>query len=398
MNILVINSGSSSYKLSLFHLSDENLSDSLWKGFLDFERSEGPLLLKIENHQGCKIEQKLTNRDIEGAFNILIDSLWKGSCQVIENLSSIERIGHRVVHGGTEFTQPVLIDDNVMQKIKDLIPLAPLHNSDNLKGIELMRSYFPSIPQYAVFDTAFHTTMPNKVKTYPLPWEWKERGIIRYGFHGISHQYCAERIPPFLQQDPFNLKIINCHLGNGCSLCAIKGGKSYETTMGFTPLEGLMMGSRCGSIDPGILLYLIRENKMSCEELDEILNLSSGLKGIGGYSDMRELLALQHEERARLAIEMFVHRLKTSIGAMTASLDGFHVLSFTGGIGENAPAIREAVCKGLSFLNVKIDYEKNSHCQTDLEISDPASSIRVVVIHTREEWMIARACFQRCLR
>lgn len=394
MNILVVNSGSSSYKLSLFHLADEHHCDPLWEGFFNFESREGPLLMKIENHKGSKIEQNLSNLDKEEVFKILIESLWNGPCKVIEDHISIDRIGHRVVHGGGELIRPVLIDDAVIRKIVALVPLAPLHNSGNLKGIEWMKDYFPSIPQYAVFDTAFHTTMPNKIKTYPVPWEWKEQGIIRYGFHGISHHYCAERIPQLLKRDPLDLKIINCHLGNGCSLCAIKEGQSYETTMGFTPLEGLMMGSRSGSIDPGILLYLIRERKMPSQDLDDLLNFSSGLKGIGGHSDMRKLLALQNDERARLAVEMFVHRLKTSIGAMAASLEGFHVLSFTAGMGENAPAIREAVCKGLSFLNVRLDLKKNSSCRPDADISDPLSSIRVVVVHTREEWMIARACFQ----
>lgn len=382
MNILVVNAGSSTYKLSLFHMRNEQFSDPLWEGFFDDQ------LLKIENHQGVKIEQPF--RNIEEAFKTLLDSLWKGKCKVIESLSSIGRIGHRVVHGGHELTSPVLINEEVLKKIRKLIPLAPLHNPENLKGMEWMTRYFPSIPQFAVFDTAFHATMPEMIKTYPVPLEWKEEGIIRYGFHGISHHYCAERIPQFLKQD--NLKIINCHLGNGCSLCAIKEGKSYETTMGFTPLEGLMMGSRSGSIDPGILLYLLRENKMTYQELDESLNFSSGLKGIGGHSDMRELLGLK-DVRAKLAVEMFVHRLKTAIGAMVASLDGCDVLCFTAGIGENAAPIREAVCKGLSFLNIGIDLEKNRTCRPDADISVANSPIRVLVIHTREEWMIAKAIF-----
>jgi acetate kinase len=203
-----------------------------------------------------------------------------------------------------------MINNSVKERIRELIPLAPLHNPANLKGIELMEAYFPSLPQIAVFDTAFHSTMPEMIKTYPVPWEWKERGIQRYGFHGISHHYCAERAASFLNKQPKELKIINCHLGNGCSLCAIKDGKSYETTMGLTPLEGLMMGTRCGSIDPGILLYLMREHQISRQELDDALNFSSGLKGIGGHSDMRELLDLSDDERAHLAIQMFVHRLK----------------------------------------------------------------------------------------
>lgn len=394
MKVLVVNAGSSSHKLSLYDLVDEEPVEPLWEGSLDWGRDQKPLSLKIKTDTGAKVERALEDRNVDEGFKILLDSLWQGSTQVIEGLSAIERIGHRVVHGGAEFEQPTLINKAVKERIRELIPLAPLHNPANLQGIELMEAYFPDLPQIAVFDTAFHLTMPEKVKTYPVPWGWKEKGIQRYGFHGISHHYCAERAAHLLKQHPHELKIINCHLGNGCSLCAIKEGKSNETTMGLTPLEGLMMGTRCGSIDPGILLYLMREHHMSQQELDDALNLESGLKGIGEHSDMRELLDLQGEERARLAVHMFIHRLKAFIGALAVSLEGFNVLSFTAGIGENAPLIREAVCKGLTFLNMAIDLEKNLKCKPDADISASSSSIRVLVIHTREDWMIARACFQ----
>lgn len=393
MKILVVNAGSSSHKLSLYDLKDEEPAEPLWEGSLDWGRSGEPLSLDIKVPSGAKIERELENRDVGEGFKILLNSLWQGSTQVIEGLSAVERIGHRVVHGGTAFERPVLIDRAVKERIRELIPLAPLHNPANLQGIEFMEIHFPSLPQIAVFDTAFHLTMPEMVRTYPVPWEWKEKGIQRFGFHGISHHYCAEQAARFLKQDRQALKIINCHLGNGCSLCAIKEGKSYETTMGLTPLEGLMMGTRCGSIDPGILLYLMREHQMTSQELDHALNFDSGLKGIGGHSDMRELLAVQKEERARLAVQMFVHRLRGFIGSLAVSLEGFHVLSFTAGIGENAPLIREAVCRGLSCLNLAIDPEKNLNCRPDAVISTPESPIRVIVLHTREEWMIARACF-----
>lgn len=392
MKILVVNAGSSSHKLSLYDLQNEEPAEPLWKGTIDWGRKNQPPSIEVKTHAGASLKQDLENNEIESGIKILLDSIWKGKTQVVEGLSSIESIGHRVVHGGTKFEQPTLLNAAVKDHIRQLIPLAPLHNPADLQGIELMEKFFPSIPQIAVFDTAFHITMPEIVKTYPVPWEWKDKGIIRYGFHGISHQYCAERAAKFLKQDPQALKIINCHLGNGCSLCAIKEGKSYETTMGLTPLEGLMMGTRCGSIDPGILLYLLREHDFSQQELDEALNFSSGLKGIGGCSDMRELFSKQGDERARLAIQMFVHRLKTSIGALAASLESFNVLIFTAGIGENSAAIREYVCNGLAFFGIALDEEKNRICKPDQEISDSSSRVRILVLKTQEEWMIARAC------
>lgn len=394
MKILVVNAGSSSHKLSLYDLDHHQPIEPLWQGKIEWGREKQGLFLSVKTAAQQTLEQHLPTKKIEEGLQILLTNLWQGATQVIEGPTAIERIGHRVVHGGRRFEQPTLVNDAVKEQIRQLIPLAPLHNPVSLEGIEFMENFFPSLPQIAVFDTAFHTTMPDIVKTYPVPWEWKEQGIQRYGFHGISHQYCAERSAQFLQQDPQTLKIINCHLGNGCSLCAIQDGKSYETTMGFTPLEGLMMGTRCGSIDPGILLYLMHEQGMSSNELDQILNFSSGLKGISGYSDMRELEEKKEEERAALAIRMFVHRLKTSIGALAISLGGFNVLSFTAGIGENAAFIREQTCAGLACLGVHLDVAKNQHCQPDQEITASTSRIRILVLHTREEWMIARACYR----
>lgn len=394
MKILVINAGSSSHKLSLYDLQNEDPIEPLWKGLLDWGRKEHSLSLSAKTADGASVEQELDSRDIDKGIEALLNTLWNGETQIVEGPQAIERIGHRVVHGGKEFEQPVRINAEVKNRIRQLIPLAPLHNPSNLQGIELMEKCFPSLPQIAVFDTAFHTAMPEIVKTYPVPLEWKERGIQRYGFHGISHHYCAERTADFLKKNPKDLKIINCHLGNGCSLCAIREGKSHETTMGLTPLEGLMMGTRCGSIDPGILLYLMREHQMSQKDLDDALNFASGLKAIGGSSDMRDLLSKQNEAKGRLAVQMFIHRLKTGIGAMAVSLGGFDVLSFTGGIGENAPFIREETCRGLACLNVALDVEKNRVCRPDADLTPPSSPIHVIVLQTREEWMIARACYR----
>lgn len=391
VKILVLNAGSSSHKLSLFDLQNENSMEPLWKGELDWGRNEQPISLSVKTAGGAYLQADLHHRDVEEGIKKLLESLWQGDTKVIEGPQSIVRIGHRVVHGGDKFEQPTLIDPRVKEAIRQLIPLAPLHNPANLLGIELMEEMFPSLRQIAVFDTAFHVTMPEIVKTYPVPWQWREKGVQRYGFHGISHQYCSERAAQFLNKDHKDFKMINCHLGNGCSLCAIQEGKSYETTMGLTPLEGLMMGTRGGSIDPGILLYLLREHKISLEDLDQALNFSSGLQGIAGLSDMRDLLNKQ-EARAVLAVQMFIHRLKTAIGAMAVSLGGVDVLSFTAGIGENAPLIREETCRGLACLNVAIDVEKNRVCEPDADISIASSPIRVLVLRTREEWMIARAC------
>lgn len=391
MKILVVNAGSSSHKLSLYELQDDQPIAPLWQGEYDWGREDQLPSLEVKTSAGVRWKGEAPDREVKTGLQALLNTLWQGDTKVIDRLGEIERIGHRVVHGGLKFEQPVVIDAAVKEQIRTLIPLAPLHNPANLQGIELMEQLFPALLQVAVFDTAYHATMPEEVKTYPVPWEWKERGIQRYGFHGISHQYCAERAVRFLGKEAAALKIINCHLGNGCSLCAIKEGKSVETTMGLTPLEGLMMGTRCGSIDPGIILYLMREHRMTQEEIDHRLNFGSGLKGIAGYSDMRELLE-QSDERAQLAVRMFVHRLRTGIGALAAALGGFNVLSFTAGIGEHAAVIREETCRGLEYLGVVVDSEKNRMCQPDSEISGAKSGVRVIVLHTEEEWMIARAC------
>lgn len=392
MKILVINAGSSSHKLSLYDIKDLQPVEPLWKATIDWGRGGAHSFLVVTVPGQCKMEKSLENSSIQEGLQILLTSLWQGSTQVISGLSAIESIGHRVVHGGRAFQCPTLINDKVKAELHSLIPLAPLHNPANLQGIEIMEQHFPHIPQIAVFDTAFHAQMPEKVKAYPVPYAWKAEGIERYGFHGISHQYCAERAAALLQKEPRDLKMINCHLGNGASLCAIKDGKSVDTTMGFTPMEGLMMGSRCGSIDSGILLYLLREKKYTVEDLDAILNFNSGLKGIAGTSDMREILASQ-EARAQLAFEMYNYRLKGYIGALITQLEGIDTLIFTGGVGENAAAVREATCQGLKFLGVELDVEKNLKCQPDQDVALLASKVRILVIHTREEWMIARECF-----
>ncbi len=396
MKILVVNAGSSTHKLSLYSIEDDEPIEPQWNGSLDWGREDEAPVLVARNFRGAEYRQSLPSRDIDAGLKLLVETLWKSSVQVLNGPEDVDRIGHRVVHGGSRFESPTVIDATVKEAIRKLIPLAPLHNPANLRGIELMGEIFPSLIQVAVFDTAFHVTMPEIIKTYPVPLDWKNSfEVQRYGFHGISHHYCAERAAKVMKRDLSTLKIINCHLGNGCSLCGILNGKSYDTTMGLTPLEGLMMGTRCGSIDPGILLYFMREKGWTVEKLDHSLNFDSGLKGIAGMSDMRELMAKKSETTAQLAIDMFVHRLQTAIGALAISLGGVDVLSFTAGIGENSSEIRSRVCEKLGLFGLSIDEEKNRLCVPDAIITGPSSRVEVLVLHTEEEWMIAQDTFRQ---
>jgi len=274
---------------------------------------------------------------------------------------------------------------------------APLHNRGELEVIDVIDKLLGDIPQVAVFDTGFHRSIPPAAAVYPGPYEWFTEGIRRYGFHGINHQYCAGRAARLLKRDPKTLRLITCHLGNGCSLAAIRGGHSIDTTMGFTPLEGLMMGTRSGSIDPGILSYLLRRGRLQSEEIDDVLNRKSGLLGISGLSsDMRDILAAikQGHSRARLAFDIYVHRLQAGIGAMAAVLGGIDALVFTAGVGENSPEVREAACKPLSFLGLKLDEAANAQTSPDADIATAGSQVRVLLIRAQEDWAIARECWE----
>ena len=294
--------------------------------------------------------------------------------------------------GGQQFIQPTRVTAKVKAAISGLAALAPLHNPANLEGIEISEKIFPKASQIAVFDTAYHATLSEAVATYPIPRAWRDEGIRRYGFHGISHQYCAERVARYGDAD----KIVTCHLGNGCSLAATQGGRCVDTTMGFTPMEGLMMGSRSGSIDPGILLHLLRGKKYTERELDHLLNNESGLAGICGSSDMRDVLdqMQQGDTSAALAFSMFVHSLKGHIAMMAASMDGLDVLVFTAGIGENAPQVRAEACRGLRYLGIELDPGRNARGEAERLISAEHSRVKVYIIPTHEEWMIAKAAFK----
>jgi acetate kinase len=398
MKVLVLNSGSSTQKSALFELNSHSSSEPaapLWEGKLEWDVDKEKLT--VQNAEGKKIKQEATveTDDRKASLKKLLTKLWQSPTQVIRDPSEIQIVGHRIVHGGPTLIEPVIITDKVKQAIRDVSAIAPLHNAAGLQGIELAEKLFLKIKQVAVFDTGFHRTLPLAAKVYPGPYEWFERDIRRYGFHGINHEYCAHRAAHLLKRELTSLKIVSCHLGNGCSLAAIDGGKSVDTTMGFTPLEGIMMGTRSGSVDPGILIHLMRAEHAEPQDLDEILNRQSGLLGISGVSsDMRDVLdaAANGSDRAKLAVDIFVHRLRAGIAAMAASLGGVDVIVFTAGIGENAASVRRDTCAKLDFLGVQLDDKNNSSAKPDAEISTSKSPVRVLVIRAQEDWSIAREC------
>ena len=399
MKILVLNAGSSSQKSCLYDLPGDNLPanppEAIWEAMIDWTVLAGKGVLTVKAN-GVKQKIELANSDRKEGISQMLHTLQIGETQVLDNPTEIDLVGHRVVHGGTNYSQAMLITDEVKATIKRLIPLAPSHNPAHLEGIEAIEDLLKNIPQIAVFDTAFHTTIPSKAAFYPIPYEWIDKGIRRYGFHGTSHKYCSQKAAKLLDKPLESLNLITCHIGNGASLTAIKDGISIDTTMGFTPLEGLMMGERSGSIDPAILIYLMRQYGLTGEELNHLLNKESGLNGISGISaDLRDILeAIKNDhERAKLAFEIYIHRFRACLGQMLASLGGLDVLVFTAGVGENSVIVREKVCEGFAFLGLKLDLEKNAQSPFDQEISTNDSSIRVLIIHTEENWAIAEECW-----
>ncbi len=400
MKILVLNAGSSSQKSCLYEIqANMNLSNSvepLWEASIDWTAHEDYGLLKVfAKGKTRKIDLPLDNR--ASGVQIMLETITHGTTQVLSNLEEINVVGHRVVHGGNQYSGACVITPEVQEAIKDLIPLAPNHNPAHLEGINAIASTLKDIPQIAVFDTAFHTTIPPEAKIYPLPMQWYEKGIQRYGFHGISHQYVAQRTATILEKPLEELNLISCHLGNGCSITAIKNGQSVNTSMGFTPLEGLMMGTRSGSIDPAILIHLISEYGYNAPQLNELLNKQSGLLGVSGVSaDVRSVINAMTtgNTQAQLALDIYIHRIKSVIGSMLPSLPQLDALVFTAGVGENSTLIREKVCQGFEFLGLKIDALKNSNRCIDKNIADAGSSVDVVVVNTQEDWAIALQCIQ----
>lgn len=398
MKILVLNSGSSSQKSCLYELGQALPADPpapLWQAQMEWSGPHGVADLRVKNASGKSYEGKRSIDSRAAAIGHMLKTLWHGPTAAIASPSEIDVVGHRIVHGGRNFREPTLINSEVVDAISRLAEIAPLHNRAEVQGIQLIQQFLGAVPQVAVFDTAFHRQLPLEAAVYPGPYEWFEEGIQRYGFHGINHQYCAERAAQLLGRDAASLRMITCHLGNGCSLAAVRGGQSVDTTMGYTPLDGLMMGSRTGSLDPGILTYLMRKGGYTADRLDEILNRASGLLGLSGVSnDMRDILAAMKKghPRAKLAFDVFVHRLQSCIGAMLASLGRLDVLIFTAGIGENSPEVRAGACNAFQFLGAELDPDKNNQSPPDQDIALPVSAVRVLIIRAQEDWAIARVC------
>ncbi|SJZ35249.1 acetate/propionate family kinase [Garciella nitratireducens] len=390
MNILVINCGSSSLKYQLINMDKEQV---IAKGLAERIGIKGSVLThKPAGKEKVVIEKPM--KDHKVALSILLDVLVDEEYGVIKSMNEISAIGHRVVHGGEKFASSVLITDEVMEALNDCIALAPLHNPPNIMGIQACKEILPDVPMVGVFDTAFHQTMPKEAYIYPLPYEYYEKYKIRkYGFHGTSHKYVSERAASMLNQPIENLRIITCHLGNGASVAAIKNGKSIDTSMGFTPLEGLAMGTRSGNIDPAIVTYLMQKEGLTIEEINDVLNKKSGVLGISGVSsDFRDIeqAANKGNERAQLALKVFNYRVRTTIGAYVAAMGGIDVIVFTAGLGENSASNRKQICKELEFLGITIDDNKNNIRGEETVISTDDSKVKVLVIPTNEELMIAR--------
>ena len=391
MKILVLNSGSSSVK---YKLIDTTTETTLAEGGVEkIGLPDG--FLKYKKADGSKAIIELGNTDHKGAIEAILRLLTDPAEGCIKSYDEIDAVGHRVVHGGEKFSSSVLIDDAVKEKIRECYDIAPLHNPANMIGIEAIDALMPGKPQVGVFDTAFHQTMPAKSYMYALPYRfYKEDGVRRYGFHGTSHRYVSQRVCEILGVDIKDQKIITCHVGNGGSITAVQYGKSIDTSMGLTPTEGLMMGTRSGDVDPGALTFLMTKHHLTAEDLQKIINKESGVAGVSGISsDMREIEAADKagDEMATLALDMYEQRIIKYVGAYAAEMGGVDIIVFTGGVGENQTGVRENVCAPLAFMGVEIDKELNAKTRgTETVISTPSSKVKVVVVPTDEELMIAR--------
>ncbi len=391
MKILVLNCGSSSVKYKL--IDTENDTVMAEGGVEKIGLPDGFLKYKLSD--GSKAIRELGLVDHKGAVKAVLDILTDPEVGCIKSYSEIGAVGHRVVHGGEKFSKSVLLTDEVLQQIKDCYDLAPLHNPANVTGIEAVEEILPGVKQVGVFDTAFHQTMPAKSYMYALPYKYyKEDGVRRYGFHGTSHRYVSQRVCEILGVDINKEKIITCHVGNGGSITAVLYGKSVDTSMGLTPVEGLMMGTRVGDVDPGALTYLMKKHDLSADELQKIINKESGVLGVTELSsDMREIEAADKagDPRAHLALEMYEQRITKYIGAYAAEMGGVDIIVFTGGVGENQTGLRGNVCRPLGFMGVELDEQLNMTTRgTETVISAPSSKVKVVVVPTDEEMMIAR--------
>jgi acetate kinase len=390
LKVLVVNCGSSSLKYQLFNMDDESV---LAKGLVERIGMEGSIL----NHQPAgkgKIPLTADIKDHTVAIEMVLAALTDKEHGVVDSIEEIDAIGHRVVHGAEKFSDSVLITPAVMGALDECVELAPLHNPPNIAGINACAAILPKVPQVGVFDTAFHQTMPKQSFLYGLPYEaYQKYGVRRYGFHGTSHKYVSQRVADMMGKDMTNLRIITCHLGNGASLAAIKFGKSIDTSMGFTPLEGLVMGTRCGDIDPAIPAFLMRKVGMTPDEVDTYMNKKSGVLGISGVSsDFRDLeeAAAKGNERAQLAIDVFAYTVRKYIGSYAAAMGGVDAIVFTAGLGENSSTMRDQICNGLEFLGTRIDPVRNNVRGKEQEISAEGSKVKIFEIPTNEELVIAR--------
>ncbi len=393
MKVLVINTGSSSIKYQLYKMPEAHV---LAKGIVERIGEQTSQLCHCYYGKTYSVEEKI--EDHEKAMALILNTLVSGEFSVIAGISEIGAVGHRVVHGGEEFTGSVVIDDAVIASVEKFADLAPLHNPPNLTGIRASQSKLPNIKHVACFDTAFHATIPEVAYIYALPYELYEKyRVRRYGFHGTSHRYVARRVASLIGKDKYDINAITCHLGNGCSITAVKKGKSVDTSMGLTPLEGLVMGTRSGDFDPAILFYLA-EKDYDIRTLNTLCNKKSGLLGISGVSnDMRnlEVLAEKGNARAKLAIDVFCYRIKKYIGAYTAVLDTVDTVVFTGGIGENAASVRQQICTGLTSIGIQLDPVANQAAVgKEADISTPNSKVKVFVIPTNEEAAIANDTYE----
>lgn len=390
MKILVINCGSSSLKYQVLDMDGEKL---LAKGLVERIGIDGSVI-KHEKTSGGGYKLQTPMATHKEAIEQVFEALLHGEHGVLKSLDEIGAVGHRVVHAGEKLTESTLITEDVVKILEDCADLAPTHNPPNVLGIRACQALMPNVPMVAVFDTAFHHTMPKSSYIYAIPYEYYEKyGIRRYGFHGTSHKYVSERAAEMLNIDIKDLKIITCHLGNGASVSAIKGGRCIDTSMGFTPLEGVVMGTRSGGIDPAILEYIMTHENLTIEEMLNILNKKSGVFGISGVSsDFRDLeeAAKEGNERAQLALDIFAHRIKGFIGSYLAELDGADVIVFTAGIGENAIGMRAKICSNMENLGIKLDPERNNVRGEETIISTADSKIKILLIPTNEELMIAR--------
>ncbi len=387
MKVLVLNCGSSSIK---YQFIDTDEKTALAKGMIERIGMSGAVLTH-RRYDGDEIKIAGEILDHTIAIEYVLGVMLSRNHGVIEDKSDIEAVGHRVVHGGESFSGSVLITDEVINVLQDNIELAPLHNPPNIKGIQACRRILPGTPQCGVFDTAFHLNMPPKAFLYGIPYElYKKHKIRKYGFHGTSHLFVSQRAAELLGKDISELKLVTAHLGNGCSMAAVDGGRSVDTTMGFTPLEGLLMGTRSGDLDPSLILYIMGKEGLSLSEAGTLLNKHSGLIGISGESsDMREIISAMKEDnkRARYAFEIFCYRIRKYLGAYAAAMGGLDAFIFTGGIGENSAEVRKEVCKDLEFLGIEIDDERNKN--REVIISTSSSKVKVMRIPTNEELVIA---------